>query len=126
MLSPPHLTPHLTSGALSKILQQGLLVEEIGEIKLQILLIKKIPSEPENFQIIFSDGLYVWPHSIYHDPDDINAFVLDKFSIVALHSFKIQLYRGRKTISMNGGDLEYLEFWPKKIGKPKALDLSLG
>ena len=118
---------HLTTGAISKILQQELSAEQIGEIQLQILQIKQVlPSEPEKYQMMLSDGVHVWPHCVYFDKEDETGFILEKFCIVAIHSYNLKNACGKPTIIMNGKDLDYQEYWPEKIGKPQLLDLSSG
>ena len=59
--------PKLTKRALSKILA-GFPPEQIGETHLQILQIKKLPSEEgEKFRILLSDGVEATPFVVYHD-----------------------------------------------------------
>ena len=116
--------PKLTKNVLSQILA-GFLPTQIGEIRLQVLKVKKLPcDEGEKLQLLLSDGVCATPYAVYYDKNDSNSFLLSEFCIVSLLSYEVKTVTGRKTIYSYDDGLEFLECFDRKIGKPKMIDVT--
>ena len=116
--------PNLTESVLTKILA-GVLPEQIGQICLQVVKIKKLPcDEGEKLQLLLSDGVLATPYAVFYDRNEATSFLLSQFCIVSLLSCEIKMVTGKKTIYVYDEGLEFLECFDKKIGKPKMIDVT--
>ena len=81
--------PNLTESVLTKILA-GVLPEQIGQICLQVVKIKKLPcDEGEKLQLLLSDGVLATPYAVFYDRNEATSFLLSQFCIVSLLSCEI-------------------------------------
>ena len=116
--------PKLTKNVLSRILA-GFLPRQIGEICLQVLKIKKLPcDEGEKLQLLLSDGVFATPYAVFYDKNGTTTLLLSQFCTVSLISYDVKIVTGKKTISVYDDGLEFLEYFDRKIGKPKMIDVT--